>query len=214
MAQIPTAELIPLKFGLLAWASCICLSGQLTSVPVASPPPLVNKGMWPPDQLCPLLECSVLPVRSVELLHEIVQAGEHSWATTPTIVLMQAGIRDTASPSPLTPPSHAPYLAKGQPAPSPVGSLFATPSFTPASALYRTGDHTPVTPSGHSPTSLLTEPPRLSFTILEATSQSKPVATDPTLPNSPVPAPGSVPPQPLIARRALCPDPGHLSLLH
>ena len=36
-AQIPTAELIPLKFGLLAWASSICLSGQLTLVPVANP---------------------------------------------------------------------------------------------------------------------------------------------------------------------------------
>ena len=99
-AHIPTAELIPLKFGLLAWASSICLSGQLTSVLVASPPPLVNKGMWPPDQLRPLLECSVLPVRSVELLHQIEQAREHSWATAPTIVLLQAGIQDTISPPP------------------------------------------------------------------------------------------------------------------
>ena len=98
--------------------------------------------MWPPDQLRPLLECSVLPVRNVELLHHIEQAGEHSWATAPTIVLLQAGIQDTASPPPLTSPSHAPYLAKGQPAPSLVGSLFATPSFTPASALYRTGKDT------------------------------------------------------------------------
>ena len=67
-AQIPTAELIALTFGLLAWGSSICLSGQYTSAPVASCPPLTNKGMWPPDQLRPLLECSVLPVRSAELL--------------------------------------------------------------------------------------------------------------------------------------------------
>ena len=113
-AQILTAELVPLKFGLLAWASSICLSGQLTLVLVASPPPLVNKGMWPLDQPRPLLECSILPVRSVELLHQIEQAGEHSWATAPTIVLLQAGIEDTSSPPPLTPPSHARYLAKGQ----------------------------------------------------------------------------------------------------
>ena len=57
--------------------------------------------MWATDQLRPLLECSVLTVRSVELLHQIEQAGEHSWATAPTIVLLQAGIQDTASPPPL-----------------------------------------------------------------------------------------------------------------
>ena len=123
VAQIPTAELIPLKFGLLVWASSICLAGQYTSAPVATPPPLANKGMWAPNQLRPLLECLVLPVRSVELLHQIEQAGEHSWATAPTIALLQAGISDTASPPPLTPPSHAPYLAKGQSAPSAVGTL-------------------------------------------------------------------------------------------
>ena len=33
-------------------------------------------------------------------------------------------------PLPLTPPSHAPYLAKGQRAPSPVGSLFALATST------------------------------------------------------------------------------------
>ena len=122
-AQIPTTEPIPLKLGLLAWASSICLSGQFTLFPVASPPPLVKKGMSPPDQLRPLLECSVLPVRGVEPLHQIEQAGRHSWATAPTIVLLQAGNQDTATPPPLTPPSHAPYLAKGQPAPGQVGFL-------------------------------------------------------------------------------------------
>ena len=101
-ARIPTAELIPQQPGLLAWASSICLSGQCKSAPVATPPLLVNQGIWPPDQLRLLLQCSVLPVHSVELLHQIEQAGEHSWATTPTIVLLQAGIQDTASP----PPSH------------------------------------------------------------------------------------------------------------
>ena len=100
------------------------------------PPALANKGMWTPMQLRPLLECSVLPIRSVELLHQIEQAGEHSWATAPTFALLQAGIADTASPPPLTPPSHAPYLTKGQAAPSPAGTLFATTAFTPASALY------------------------------------------------------------------------------
>ena len=112
--QIPTAELIPLKFGLLPWSSSICLSGQLTSVPVASPPPVVNTGMWPPDQLRPLLECSIVPLRRVELLHQIEQAGEHSRATAPTIVLLQAGIQDTASPPPLTPPlAMHPTLQRG-----------------------------------------------------------------------------------------------------
>ena len=77
-AQIPTAELIPLKFSLLAWASSICLSGQYTSARVANPPPLANKGVWAPHRLRLLLECWVLPVRSVELLHQIEQAGEHS----------------------------------------------------------------------------------------------------------------------------------------
>ena len=96
----------------------------------------------------------------------------------PTIVLLQAGIQDTASPPPPPPPlSHAPYLAKGQQAPSPVGSLFATTSFTPASALYRADNNTPPTAGGHSPSLLLPEPPKLSFTIPEPASQAKPVAT-------------------------------------
>ena len=133
--HIPTAELIPLKFGLQAWASSICLAGQYTSAPVATPPPLANKGMWAPDQLRPLLECSVPPVRSVELLHQIKQAREHSWATAPTIALLQAGLPDTASPPPLGPPSHAPYLAKGQPTSSAVGTPFASATVTLASAL-------------------------------------------------------------------------------
>ena len=131
-AQIPTAELVPLKFGLLAWASSVCLTGEYTPVPVATPPPLANKGMWTPDQLRPLLECSVLPVRSGELLHQIEQAGKHSWAIAPTFSLLQAGIPDTASPPPLTPPSHAPYLTKGQAATSAAGTLFASAAFTPA----------------------------------------------------------------------------------
>ena len=190
-AQIPTAELIPPKFGLLAWASSICLSGQFTSAPVANPPPLVSKGMWPPDQVRPLLECSVLPVCNVELLHQIEQAGEHSWATSPTIVLLQASIQDTASPPP-TPPSHAPYLAKGQPAPCPVGSLFASAAFSPASALYRASDDTPPASRDQSPTSPLPEPPRVTFTIPEPASQVKPVAANP----SPFPATGSAPPPP------------------
>ena len=166
------------------------------SAPVASPPPMVNKGMWPPDQLRPLLDCSVLPVRSVQLLHYIEQAGEHSWATASTIVLAQAGIRDTASPPPFTPPCHAPYLATGQPALTPVRSPFASAAFTPASTLSRTSDDTPPASRDHSPTSLLPEPPRLSLTIPEPASQVKPVAADPTLPESPVPATGSAPPAP------------------
>ena len=77
-AHIPTADLVPLKFGLLAWAYSICLTGQYTPAPVSTPPALANKGMWTPEQLRSLLECSVLPIRSVELLHQIEQAGEHS----------------------------------------------------------------------------------------------------------------------------------------
>ena len=121
-AQIPTAELNPLKFGLLAWASSIRLLGQFTAAPFASTPPLVNKGMWPPDQLRPLLECSVLPVRSVELLHQIEQAGEHSWATAPTIILLQAGIQDSASPPPPSPlPAMRPTSPRGSRPPAQSG---------------------------------------------------------------------------------------------
>ena len=193
-AQIPTAELIPLKFGLLAWASSICLGGQYTSTPVTTPPPLANKGMSAPDQLRPLLECSVPTVRSVELLHQIEQAGEHSWATAPTIALLQVGIPDTASPPPLTPPSHAPYLAKGQSAPSALGTLFASAAFTPALALYRSQGE--AAPAGYdqSPSSLLPEQPKLSFTLPEPASQVKPATADPTPPESPAPTAGSPPP--------------------
>ena len=152
--------------------------------------------MWAPDQLRPLLECSVLPVRSVELLHQIEQAGEHSWATAPTIVVLQAGIPDTASPPPLTPPSHAPYLAKGHPAPSAVGALFASVAFTPASALYRSQDQ--------SPSSLLPEHPRLSFSLPEPASQVKPATAAPTPPESPAPTAGS--PRPLQPGEPFVPD--------
>ena len=193
-AQIPTADLVPLKFGLLAWASSVCLTGQYTPAPVATPPPLANKGMWTPDQLRTLLECSVLPVRNVELLHQIEQAGEHSWATAPTFALLQAGIPDTASPPPLTPPSHAPYLTKGQAAPSPAGTLFATTAFTPASALYRSQDKPAPAGAEHSPASLLPEQTRLSFSLPEPASQVQPAATDPTPLESPAPAAGSAPP--------------------
>ena len=212
-AKIPTAEFVPLKFGLLAWASSVCLAGQYTPAPVATPPPLANKGMWTPDQLRPLLECSVLPVRSGELLHQIEQAGEHSWATAPTFTLLQAGIPDTASPPPLTPPSHAPYLTKGQAAPSAAGTLFASAAFTPASALYRSQDKTAPAGTDHSPASLLPEQTRLSFSLPEPASQVQPAAADPTPPESPAPAAGSAP-QPLPARGALCPGPGRVGLLN
>ena len=192
-AQIPTAELVPLKFGLLAWASSVCLTGQYTPAPVATPPPLANKGMWTPDQLRPLLECSVLPVRSGELLHQIEQAGEHSWATAPTFALLQAGIPDTASPPPLTPPSHAPYLTKGQAAPSAAGTLFATTAFTPASALYQSQDKPAPAGAEHSPASLLPEQTRLSFSLPKPV---QPAAVDPMPPESPAPAAGSAPPAP------------------
>ena len=164
-AQIPTAELMPLKFSLLVWASSICLARQYTWAPVANPPSLANKGMWAPDQLRMLLECSVLPVRSGELLHQIEQVGEHSWATAPTIALLQAGIPDTASPPPLTPPSHAPYLAKAQPAPSTVGALFASAAFTPASALYQSQGEAAPAGADQLPSSLLPEQPRLPFSL-------------------------------------------------
>ena len=213
-AQIPTAELVPLKFGLLAWASSVCLAGQYTPAPVATPPPLANKGMWAPDQLRPLLECSHLPVRSVELLHQIEQAGEHSWATAPTFALLQAGIPDTASPPPLTPPSHAPYLTKGQSAPSAGGTLFASAAFTPASALYRSQGKAAPARTDHSPSSLLPEQTRLSFSLPDPASQVQPAAADPTPPELPAPTAGSPPPQPLTAGGALCPGPGRVGLLN
>ena len=205
-AHIPTADLVPLKFGLLAWASSVCLTRQYTPAPVPTPPALANKGMWSPEQLRPLLECSVLPIRSVELLHQIEQAGEHSWATAPTFALLQAGIADTASPPPLTPPSHAPYLTKGQAAPSPAGTLFATAAFTPASALYQSQGKP--TPSGSepSPSSLLSEQTRLSFNLPEPASQVPPAAADPTPPESPTPAVGSAPPSPSQVGEPFVPD--------
>ena len=213
VAQIPTAELIPLKFGLLAWASSIRLAGQYTSAPVATPPPLANKGMWAPDQLRPLLDCSVLPVRSVELLHHIEQAGEHSWATAPTFALLQAGIPDTASPPPLTPPSHAPYLAKGQLALGAVGTLFASAAFTPASALYRSQGKAAPAGTNHSPSSLLPEQARLSFSLPEPAFQAQLAAADPTPPELPAPTAWLPPPQPLTAGGALYPEPGRVGLL-
>ena len=205
-AHIPTADLVPLKFGLLAWASSVCLTGQYTPAPVPTSPPLANKGMWTPEQLRPLLECSVLPIRSVELLHQIEQAGEHSWATAPTFALLEAGIADTANPPPLTPPSHAPYLTKGQAAPSPAGTLFATAAFTPASALYKAQGKP--TPSGSepSPSSLLPEQTRLSFNLPEPASQVPPAAADPTPPESPAPAVGSAPPSPSQVGEPFVPD--------
>ena len=204
--HIPTADLVPLKFGLLAWASSVCLTGQYTPAPVPTPLALANTGIWTPEQLRPLLECSVLPIRSVELLHQIEQAGEHSWARAPTFALLQAGIADTASPPPLTPPSHAPYLTKGQAAPSPAGTLFATAAFTPASALYQSQDKP--TPSGSepSPSSLLPEQTRLSFNLLEPASQVPPAAADPTPPESPTPAVGSAPPSPSQVGEPFVPD--------
>ena len=69
--QIPTMELIPLKFGLLAWASSGCPLEAAHVSPRRHPPLLDNKGMWPPQELRPLLECSVLPDRCVKPLHQI-----------------------------------------------------------------------------------------------------------------------------------------------
>ena len=153
-------------------------------------------------------------IRSVELLHQIEQAGEHSWATAPTFALLQAGIADTASPPSLTPPSHAPYLTKGQAAPSPAGTLFATAAFTPASVLYKSQDKPTPTGAEQSPSSLLPEQTRLSFNLPEPASQVQPAAADPTPPESPAPAVGSAPPQSLPGGGALHPGPGRHGLLH
>ena len=205
-AQILTAELVPLKFGLLAWASSVCIVGQYTQAPVTTPPPLANKGMWAHDQLRLLLECSVLPVRSGELLHQIVQAGEHSWATAPTIALLQAGIPYTASPPLLTPLSHAPYLTKGQSGPSAAGTLFASAAFTPASAVYRSQGKAAPAGADRSPSSLLPEQTRLSFSLPGAASQVQPPAADPTPPESPAPTAGSAPPSPSQPADPFVPD--------
>ena len=142
----------------------------------------------------------------MELLHQIEQADEHSWATAPTFALLQAGIADTANPPPLTPPSHAPYLTKGQAATSPAGTLFATTAFTPASAPYKAQGKP--TPSGSepSPSSLLPEQTRLSFNLPEPASQVPPAAADPTPPESPAPAVGSAPPSPSEVGEPFVPD--------
>ena len=212
-AHIPTADLVPMKFGLLAWASSVCLTGQYTPAPVPTPPALANKGMWAPEQLRLLLKCSVLPICSVELLHQIEQAGEHSWATAPTLALLHAGFADTASPLPLTPPSHAPYLTKGKAAPSTAGPLFATAAFTPASVLYRAQDRPSPIGSELSPSLLLPEQTRHSLNLPEPATQVQPAAADPTLPESPAPAVGSAPPRPLPDGGALHPGPGRHGLL-
>ena len=204
-AQIPSTELVPMKFGLLAWASSVCLTRQYTPAPVATPPPLANKGMWTPDQLRPLLECSVLPVRSGQLLHQIEQAGEHSWARAP-FALLQAGIPDTASPPSLTPATHAPYLTKGQAAPSPAGTLFATTAFTPASALYRFHDKPAPAGAEQSPASLLPEQTGLSFRLPEPASLVQPAAADPRPPESAAPSAGSAPPRPSQLGEPFVPD--------
>ena len=108
---------------------------------------------------------------------------------------------------PITPPSHAPYLVKGQPAPLPlVGSLFASIAFNPASALYRSQDKATPASSDQLPTPLLPEPPKLCFTIPELALQVKPAATHPTPPESPTPAAGSPPSSPSQSGEPFVPD--------
>ena len=124
----------------------------------------------------------------------------------PPLSFYRLASRTQPAPPPLTPQSHVPYLAKGQQTPSPVGSLFAATSFTPASALYCADDNTPPTASGHSPSSLLPQPPKLSFTIPEPASQAKPVTIDPTPPESPIPTTGSAPPSPSQPGEPFVPD--------
>ena len=91
------------------------LFGQLTAPPVACPPPLTNKGLWPQEQLQPLLELEIPSSQSTkaELPHQIEQAGEHSWATAPTIVFLPPGVSDTATLAAVTSPNHAPFVTKG-----------------------------------------------------------------------------------------------------
>ena len=152
--------------------------------------------MWAPNQLRPLLECSLLPVRSRELLHQLEQAGEHSWATTPTFALLQANIPETVSPPPITPPNHAPYLTKGQSAPSTGGTLFTLATFTPASALYRSQGKAALAGADRSPLSLLPKQTTLSFSLPEPTSGVQPAAADPTPPEGPAPTAGLATPSP------------------
>ena len=112
----------------------------------------------------------------------------------------------TASPPPLTPLSHAPYLTKGQAAPSAAGTLFATTAFTTASALYLSQDKPTPTGAEHSPVSLLPEQTRFSFSLPEPASQVLPAAADSTPPESPAPAAGSAPPSPSQLREPFVPD--------
>ena len=60
--------------------------------------------------------------------------------------------------------------------------------------MYHSQDEPAPASFDQSSTSLLPEPPRLSFTIPEPASQIKLAATDPTPPESPAPAAGSPPP--------------------
>ena len=199
-AQIQTAELIPLKFGLLAWASSVCLAGQYTSAPVATPPSPRQQGHVgpPPAAAAAGVLSRAGPQRGAA---QPDRAGRgalvgHSPHRRP----LQAGIPDAASLPPLTPPSHVPYLAKGHPAPSAVGTLFASAAFTPASTLYRSQGEAAPAGSDQSPSSLLHEQPRLSFSLPEPASQFKPAAADPTPPQSPAPTAGSPPPPPPAPR--------------
>ena len=111
-ALLPTAELIPLKFGILPSAPSIHLYVQVTSAPASSHPPQVNKDIWPPDQLRPLLKCLVLPVCSVELLHQIGEEVEPSWATAPPSSSRKP-VSKTQPPHP--PPSPLPALRSTSP---------------------------------------------------------------------------------------------------
>ena len=81
----------------------------------------------------------MLDAPCAQLLHQIEHAGEHSWTTPHRFVLLQTRVEDIACPPPLTPPTQAPFVTKGQQAPSQAGTLFISPHtsvHTPASALY------------------------------------------------------------------------------
>ena len=84
--------------------------------------------------------------------------------------------------------------------------MFAATSFTPASAVYRAHDSTRPSANAHPPSSLLPEPPKLSFTIPEPASQAKQVTIDPTPRESPIRSTTSAPLGPWQSGEPFFPD--------
>ena len=205
-AHIPTADLVPLKFGLLAWASSICLTGQYTPAPVATPPPLTNKGMWTPPS------CGrCWSARSCRSAARSCCIRSSRQASTPGPLPPPSPCYKPVSPippAPLRSRRPATHLispkARQRPAPQ---ALYSPRRRSPRHQPH-TGPKTspPQTEAEQSPASLLPEKTRLSFSLPEPASQVQSAAADPTLPESPAPAAESAPPSPSQLGEPFVPD--------